>query len=350
MNQKVKLGLILGGVVFVLAGVSLVSSLMNRIPQNPAGTEGNTTGNLYNKGLFCESDGKIYFSNSYDGGALYSMNMDESDVKKVHGGGAKYINAGGNYLYYWQSSEGDGKAGLGYVRGINGLYRIKKSGAKARAIGLNRNAVGYVKLVDNIVYYQHEDKETGVTLHKIGTDKKGDAVLAGKNIPPLATYQNKIYYSGFEKDHNLYTIDLATGTNNMVLKANMCYPTVENGYVYYMDVDANYRLCRVDLANVDAGATVLTQDRVDTYNVYENCIFYQRNSETNPALIRMNIDGSNPEVVAEGNYTNINCTSNYTYFYLFGQDAPVYKVSTNGGIQVTTFDAAREAALKNQEK
>ena len=62
MNQKAKLGLILGGVIFVLAGVSLVSSLVNRIPQNPAGTEGNTTGNLYNKGLFCESDGKIYFS------------------------------------------------------------------------------------------------------------------------------------------------------------------------------------------------------------------------------------------------------------------------------------------------
>ena len=349
MNQKAKLGLILGGVVFVLAGVSLVSTLMNRIPQNPAGTVGNTTGNLYNKGLFCESDGKVYFSNPYDGGALYSMNTDESDVKKLHGGGAKYINAAGKYLYYWQSSEGDGKAGLGYVRGINGLYRIKNAGAKPRAIGLSQKAVGYVKLVDNTVYYQHEEKKTGVTLHQIGTDKKGDAMLAEKNIPPLATYQNKIYYSGFEKDHNLYTLDLSTGSINMVLQANMCYPTVENGYVYYMDVDANYRLCRVDLTNLDGGATVLTNDRVDTYNVYNNCIFYQRNSETNPALIRMNIDGTNPEVIAEGNYTNINCTSNYTYFQLFGQDAPVYKVYTNGGTNVTIFDAARDAAIASQE-
>ena len=348
MNDKVKVGLILGVVVLVLVVSSVVASWMGRIPENPAGTEGNTTGNLYNQGLYCESDGKIYFSNPYDGGALYSMNTDESDMKKLHGGASKYINAAGNYLYYWQASEGTGKAGLGYVIGISGLYRMRNDGKKVS--GLSRDSVGYVKLVDNTIYYQHQDKENGITLHQIGTDKKGDQVLVEKNIPPLATYQNKIYYSGFEKDHNLYAIDLATGTNQRVLEANMCYPTVENGYVYYMDVDANYRLCRLDLANLDAGATVLTNDRVDVYNVYGNCIFYQRNAETNPALIRMNMDGSKPEVVAEGNYTNINCTSNYTYFQLFGQDTPVYKVATNGGTQVTNFDAARDAALANQEE
>lgn len=347
MNQKVKLGLVLGGVFLVLAVSSAVSSYMNRIPDNPAGTEGNTTGNLYNDGLFCESDGRIYFANAYDGGSLYSMNLDESDVKKLHSGSSKYINAGGNYLYYWQAAENTGKAGLGYIRGIKGLYRVKKDGNRVN--GLTRNAAGYVKLLDNTLYYQHDD-EAGVTLHRIGTNKKGDAVLADKNICPLATYQNKIYYSGFEKDHNLYAIDISTGMSSVVLQANMCYPTVQDGYVYYMDLDLNYSLCRVDLANIEAGATVLTQDRVDTYNVYEHYIFYQRNSETEPALIRMYIDGSEPEVVAEGNYTNINCTSNYTYFNLFGQETPVYKTSTRGSVNVTTFDAARDAAVENQEE
>ena len=255
-----------------------------------------------------------------------------------------------NYLFVDVAVDSDAKAGTYYLVFSKGDEQFKYPYTiELRAIGLSQKAVGYVKLVDNTVYYQHEEKETGVTLHQIGTDKKGDEMLIDKNIPPLATYQNKIYYSGFEKDHNLYAIDLATGASGMVLQANMCYPTVEAGYVYYMDMDANYRLCRVDLLNLDAGATVLTNDRVDTYNVYGNCIFYQKNSETNPALIRMNTDGSNPEVVAEGNYTNINCTSNYTYFYLFGQDAPVYKTPTNGVIQVTTFDAARDAALENQE-
>ena len=51
---------------------------------NPPGTVGNTAGNLYNSGLFCEYDGTVYFSNAADNGALYSMNVDETEVKKLN--------------------------------------------------------------------------------------------------------------------------------------------------------------------------------------------------------------------------------------------------------------------------
>lgn len=346
MNSKIKLTLILAGILILLVISVVVSSFMSKVPKNPSGTVGNTTGNLYNKGLFCESDGRIYFANPYDGGSLYSMNLDESDVKKLHGGNTQFINAGGDFLYYWQSSEQIDGAGLGYLRGVNGLFRIKKDGSKVK--GMSRNSAGCIKLLDNTLYYLHEADDSGVTLHRIGTDKKDDEVLIDKKVSPAATYQNQIYYSGFEKDHNLYAIDLATGMNSIALQANMCFPTVENGYVYYMDIENDYSLCRIDLMNPEAGATVLTNDRVDVYNVHDNVIFYQRNSETEPALIRMNIDGSNPEVIVEGNYTNINCTSNYTYFTLFGENVPVYKTPTSGGVNVTTFNAARDAALENQ--
>lgn len=345
MNSRGKVTLILVGVLLVLAGTSVISYFFNKIPDNPPETVGNTTGNLYNNGLFCESDGKIYFSNPYDNGSLYSMNADESDIKKLHEGSSQFINAGGNYLYYWQPLEKSGGAGMGYLRNVRGLYRIKKDGSKVA--GLSRDASGCVKLLGSTLYYQHYTKETGVTLHSMGIDKKGDQVLAEKKVSPAATYDNRIYYGGFEKDHNLYAIDLATGMNAIVLQADLCYPTVEDGYVYYMDVKNNYRLCRVDLMNPEAGATALTQDRVDVYNVYGDVIFYQRNSETEPALIRMNLDGSNPQVIAEGNYTNINCTGNYTYFTLFGEEVPVYKTPTFGSGNVTTFDGARDAALAN---
>ena len=36
---------------------------------------------------------------------------------------------------------------------------------------------------------------------------------------------------------------------------------------------------------------VLTNDRVDTYNIYGDYIYYQKNSQTEPALMRMYIDG-----------------------------------------------------------
>lgn len=345
MNDKLKVSLILGGILLVLCGVFALNLFLNRIPDNPPGTVGNTAGNLYNNGLFCEADGKVYFANAYDGGALYCMNPDETDIKKLHDGNTLFLNAGGNYLYYMQMPSQSGGSGLGYLRTVTGLYRIRTNGRNAH--GLSRDALGCVKLLDNTLYYQHYTKSTGVTLHRMDTDKKNDAVLIDKNIVPAATYQGQIYYGGLEDDHNLYTVDTNTGMNAVSLQGNLCYPTVEDGYVYYMDIEANYCLCRIKLSDPEAGATVLTQDRVDLYNVYGSTIYYQRNSESQPALIRMEIDGSNPEIVAEGNYSGINCTSTYTYFQRFGQEAPVYKTPTYGSVNVTTFDAARDAALAN---
>lgn len=347
MNQKLKLTLILGGILLFLVVAFFLVTRPERIPANPEGTEGNTAGNLYNNGLFCETDSKIYFSNAYDNGALYSMNTDESAIKKLHEGNAQFINAGGNYLYYYQGQSSSGGAGLGYVRGVTGLYRIKKDGRNVK--GLSRDAVGCVKLLDNTLFYLHNTKEDGTTLHRIETNKTEDEVVINQSISPAASYNGKIYYGGEQKDHNLYSIDVNTNSSSIELNANLCYPIVENGYLYYMDIENDYRLYRLDLANVEAGAQVLTNDRVDTYNVYENVIFYQRNSEIVPALIRMNVDGSNPEVVAEGNHSNINCTSGYTYFTTFGEDVPVYKTSTFGSVDVGTFDAARDAALEEME-
>ena len=85
---------------------------------------------------------------------------------------------------------------------------------------------------------------------------------------------------------------------------------------------------------------------MDTFNVGDSYIYYQRNSASDPALMRMRLDGSEPEVVASGNYTNINLTSTYAYFNAFGMDVPVYHNPVNGPVNVTTFTAAMDAVEK----
>ncbi|MBD5458970.1 MAG: hypothetical protein HDR27_10435, partial [Lachnospiraceae bacterium] len=52
---------------------------------------------------------------------------------------------------------------------------------------------------------------------------------------------------------------------------------------------------------------------------------------------------------ADGVYENINITSQYVYFNQYGASVPVYKTSTFGGVYVTTFDAARDAAEANMK-
>lgn len=347
MNNKQKLFITFGCTLIFLIIAYFLIRMQDNIPLNPEDTVGNSAGNLYNKGLFCEAGDKIYFANAYDNGSLYCMNTDESEITKLHDGNIQYINAGNNYLYYFLANSPEGNQGLGYVRGISGLYRIRTNGSDPT--GLSRDAAGCVKLLGNTLYYQHYEKETGVTLHSIETNRKNDTLINNSAIIPAASSGTKLYYAGMEEDHNLYTIDLTTGSSAIELQANLCYPVVEGSYLYYMDLDSDYTLCRVNLMVPSQGAERLTTDRVDTFNVYGNTIFYQRNSESEPALIRMNLDGSNPEIVAEGNYTNINCTGNYTYFTSFGSSVPIYKTSTYGSINVTTFDAAKDAALENME-
>lgn len=84
-------------IIIVLFVLALISSY---IPLNDENTVGNTPGNLNNNGYFCEYDGRVYFANAYDNYSLYSMNPDETDIKKLHDGSSSHICAGGDYLYY----------------------------------------------------------------------------------------------------------------------------------------------------------------------------------------------------------------------------------------------------------
>ena len=82
MFKKLGLGLfaliIIGTIIYYGIGSATPKTQMNKGYVN-----GNTAGNLYNGGLFCESDGTIFFSNPSDGGKLYSMDSNGQNLKKL---------------------------------------------------------------------------------------------------------------------------------------------------------------------------------------------------------------------------------------------------------------------------
>lgn len=343
-KQKTIIFIIVTVIAIVL--IAVLAFLGNRIAPVPEGTIGNTGGNLNNRGLFCEYDGKIYFSNAYDDGALYCMNPDETDIKKLNSSKAEYINAGGNYLVYYQKgSSSSGTGSLKFVGSMNGVYRSKLNGKNT--VCLDDDASGTILLVDNNVYYAHYDTDTALSLRKIRLDKKKAEILTDHWINPASFQDGLIYYNGTDDDHYLYTWDTATDTSSTVWQGNIWNPVISGDYVYYMDVADNYKLCRYSLT--DGSTSLLTEDRVDTFNVYGDIIYYQANSSSEPALKRMYSDGSGLTIVAEGNYTNINITSEYVYFTGFNSDVPVYQTSTFGSVNVETFDAALNAAVENMK-
>lgn len=341
MNKTLKAILAIAAVLLFFGISTLIVFFTNRVPMNPSGTIGNTPGNLNNHGLFCEYDGTVYFSNPYDNGSLYSMNPDETNMKKLNSSSVELLNAGGRFLYYFQVNAGGG-TGLGYVRSRSGIYRSALDGS--RTTSMNMNTAFHMQLVDNYLYYLVSD-EAGPHFYKQKIDQSEEILLSDTIINPACVADGIIYYNGTENDHALYSLNPSTDTVSTVWEGNLWNPIVMGDYVYYMDVANNYRLCRYSLS-ADV-IEVLTQDRLDMFNLNETYIYYQKSSQTAPCLMRMYLDGSNPEVVAEGIFSDINMTSQYVYFHPFDTPAPTYRTPVDGPVSVTTFETARNAALAN---
>ena len=344
MSDKAKVIIILSVFFLFLGGLFGWGVLKDYLYNNPEDMTGNTTGNLNNGGYFCQVEDKVFFANAYDSGKLYSMNVDESDIKKLSDSIVSSINADNTYIYYVMSDVVPLSGMGGFSVPMLGVYRAEHNGKQTKC--LDRVSVGVMKLLGNSLYYQrYEDKKLKTMQGMDIRTRDGEALL---DFPanPAAAAGTGIYYSGVTEDHNLYRYDIATGSSTLVYEGNVWNPDAQGGFVYFMNVEDGYTICRYDVA---AGEVqTLTQDRVDSYLVCNNIIFYQRNSETEPALMAMNTDGSGATVIAEGNYNSLNATSKYLYFMEFGNESTIYKVSLeNRDFRVMTFDGARDAALEN---
>lgn len=331
--KKLKLILVLILLLLVIGGACIVAFIFNRVPKNPAGTVGNTPGNLYNDGLFCENEGKVYFSNPYDGNTLYVMNPDETELKKLSNIGAASINAANKYVYYYQSNAAEG-SGLGYAIKTTGLFRMTKDGIDN--LCLLKAPIGSVTLIDNSLYYQHFLDTGGLNLETISIDKSKESVALEGIIYPACAVNSVIYYSNSAENFSLFSYDTRTGANSMIWNHRVWNPIYHtDGYLYFMDIDTQYELHRYNIVTGDY--QVLTTDRLENFNVYDNYIYYQKFSQYEPVLMRMRTDGSNPEIVAYGNFENVNITSRYVYFNEFGSRTPIYRQDLYGPVNPTIF-------------
>ena len=331
--NKAKPFLIITILLVIMGAILIISSIFNKIPENPVGTVGNTGGNLYNNGLFCENEGRVFFANPYDENTLYVMNSDETEVEKLTTVGVKSINAAGKYVYYYQDSVGDG-SGLGYTVKTTGMYRMTKNGRNTEC--LIREPLLTMNLIDSDIYFQHFNRDGILTLDRISIDKSSmDTAIEGI-MSPASAADGSIYYAHQEDGFLLYTYNTRTHMNSMLWGHKVYNPVYHtDGYIYFMDVENNYQIHRYHPSTGES--QTLTYDRVENFNVYDNYIYYQKFSQAEPALMRMQTDGSNAEIVAYGNFGNISMTSGYVYFTEYGSTTPVYHQSLYGPVNISVF-------------
>jgi len=310
--------LVIGGII----GGVVLSKVLSRIPDNPPETIGNTSGNLNNKGLYCESDGYIYFSNIYDNNYLYRMDTSGRNAEKLVDVPVSYINSAGDYLYFYFDDPGGTKF-MGIAGRMSGVYRLKKG--EKDFVCLDKCTSGVVNLIGSTLYYEHYDNTNGMELYHCGLNGKDKGLAVSEIINPACVINGTIYYS--EQDSQILKIYRPGDKEGRIFMEYAVYnPVYDNGNLYFMNMNDNYCLYRYSMS--DSTLTKITEDRVDTFNVYGGMIFYQRNQ--NPALIRVAADGSGAVIIAEGNYENINCTSNFTFYSPF-KEQKTYMTYTSGG-------------------
>lgn len=320
MNSKVKTTLIIGLIIIILALIGVGFYFSQRVTMNPAGTVGNTGGNLNNRGLFCEYDGVVYFSNAQDGGSLCAMDPDERNVRRLNKVKVRNILAGGNYLYYFQEGVSEeNTSALGQLPGVLSFVRCKLNGAGSTVLATDYVMTG--QLVNNYLYLMTTSRNSN-SFYKLKIDKSDKVELADYVINPASVADGVIYYNGTDRNHYLYALNTATDVPIEFWRGNLWYPVREGDYVYYLDVANNYRLCRYSVS-MDV-VQVLTEERVDCFNVGNGYIYYQKNSATEPQLKFMSVNGGEAYVLAQGNYTNINMTSLYVYFQPYDDRSVTY--------------------------
>lgn len=281
-------------------------------------TIGNTSGNLLNGGLFCENEGKIYFANPYDSNKLYSMDKDLSNPKKVIDDRASYINSAGKYIFYTRRNDlikNDLDALLSLS--TTGLFRVETSGRNISKLYEYPTQVAC--LYGNYIYYQHYDRKEGLELYSTKIDGSEESLLVEEAAAPYAIYKNKIYYSGWDKDHYIHSMDITGGNSTVLYNGNCTALTVHGDYLYFLNMEQDYSLCRMSLDGSSV-ETIINQ-HLATYNISEDgaSIYYQIDDGKNNGLYKLDLYTYNSELISEGNFNYLNLTSEYLFFEEYDQ-------------------------------
>lgn len=339
MNNRLKL--IIGILIFVAVAASAITFtiLSDRVPMNPSEAVGNYPGNLLNGGYFCELDGKVYFSHFGDSHTLYSMNPDETKVKRLGSMGVSQISGYGKFLYfYMDSSQYSHGKGLGYMGKTNGIYRYAVKGGKT--ISLERGTIFHMQLCGSYLYYSGITLD-GSGLYKLKIDSSDRRQLSDDLIDPSG-YDGRFLYFAGTQDPSLQYFNTAVGDSvSRVSEGNFSQPIPTRDHIYFIDNAQDYRICRLN--RTTGSVETIGSERVDFYNTDGRYIWYAVSAEGTPALKRMNADGSDVQVIMDGVFNGISITSTYLYFAPFtsnGSAEVMYHVPIGSVGPVSPFSPA----------
>lgn len=325
---------------FIIISVIVILIFVLLQPSKPVSNEdginGNTAGNLLNGGLYCESDGIIYFSNPKDDGTLYSMNTKDNKFKKLSDDKVSYINVIGDYIYYIRlnyQKEGNGRSALSRFNSY-GICRTDTKGNHLKM--LMNDPCQVLNVTGNNAYYQRANEAGKAALYSVNINGTDEKELLTEELLPLSIKDNILYFVGSEYNHNIRIMDTRNGQNSILYNENCYAPIRINDDIYYMSLTDNYAIYRI---NADgSNPTPVITERCSTFNVTEDggYLYYQVDDNTNNRICMLNLLTGESDTIMEGNYKQLHIINDSLFFHDFN-DTNSYYVPI-GSTKVTVFN------------
>ena len=298
--------------ILVVIAIAYYFISQEKVIFNEGYVNGNTAGNLYSGGMFCEHNGTIFFANPKDGNRLYSMDSNGENLKKLSNDVANYINADDNYVYYVRNNVGQSIDFEFFSFFRNALCRIPRNGGTATI--LDTDPCNYSTLIGNYIYYLHYDSQEGSTLYKVKIDGTEKQQVKDESMYTCCAVGQYFYYNGTNTIGSIFRFDTANDTARIIYEGNCYKPIVDKTGtdIYFIDGNQNTALVHT---NTDFGETsVVTEDQIDSYNVYGDYIFYQKYDGENSGICMIKNDGTGYMMIKKGTFKEIHVTEQLVFF------------------------------------
>ena len=319
--------------LLIVAGLVTYSILTNKVYKSAAGTIGNTAGNLYNGGLFCENGGRIYFSNPNDDYTLYSMNLEFGDYKKLYNDYARYINVDENYVFYTRKNNmKENPTQSVFIFYSTGVFRIRKNGTNLQMISSDPS--GSLLLYDNQLYYQVY-KDNALTLHRIDIDKENDKKLFSDDTPVVSDFDGRLYYSGALSDQNIHYLN-PNGNQTVAIETKAYLPIAMEEGIFYISTQNGYNIYLADYE--DKERKLIVNRPCSWYNITSDgrYVFYNCDEKDDSAIYMLDRENGEETKILEGNFKWLNIAGGYCFFFdFFNEKAYAYDYANK---KLSNFD------------
>lgn len=297
-NTKKGKAILLGAAAVIVAVVVLLVCLL--LPGVPTASG--------NSGLAVQIGSKIYYANANDGYYLYSMNTDGSENQLFLSEPVNDMVTDGSNLYAFINDE------YRYVWSID-----LNDGTKELVVDTTSGDMEYT---NSYLYYTDLNQDRSLYSLYI-SDTNTSTRLTELSAYDICSDGETVYFRyGRDGGYALCSVPLAGGEVQTILSKRVLDLVYYQDKLYY--IDENWNFCSVlpdgsqdtVISEIPCSNPVIFQDAV--YFIYNG----EMEEEKTGSLCRMNLDGSDFEVLAQGSYSSINAVEGH--LFLLNNDRSMY--------------------------